>query len=85
MAKSLFLVNGSVKLIFHGDDQLATLTGLIRKYIGADCEDLFYCVLEEEKAKSAYLIDNEGDGYELIADRYLRSCTNRGKGAIMDA
>lgn len=71
MAKSLFLANGSVKLIFHGADQLTTLTGLIREYIGADCEDLFYRVLEEEKAKSAHLIDNEGDGYEQIADRYL--------------
>lgn len=31
----------------------------------------FYRVLEEEKAKNAHLIDNEGDGYEQIADRYL--------------
>ena len=71
MAKSLFLVDGSTKLIFHEDDRLPILAGLIREHLGTDCEELFYCVLEEEKAKSAHLIDNEGDGYEQIADRYL--------------
>ena len=44
---------------------------MIREYIGADCEDLFYRVLEEERAKNAHLIANKGDSYEQIADRYL--------------
>lgn len=73
MAKSLFLADSSTKLIFQEDDRLPILAGLIREYLGTDCEELFYCVLEEEnaKAKNVHLIANEDDGYEQIADRYL--------------
>ena len=75
MAKSLFLVDGSTKLIFHEDDRLPILAGLIREHLGTGCEELFYCVLEEEKAKenakNVHLIANADDGYEQIADRYL--------------
>ena len=64
MARSLFLKDGSTKLIFHEDDQLTILAGLIQEYLGKDCEELFYSIFEDKYA-------NTGDDYERIADGYL--------------
>ena len=64
MARSLFLKDGSTKLIFHEDDRLTVLAGLIQEYLGKDCEELFYNIFEDKYA-------NTGDDYERIADGYL--------------
>lgn len=64
MARSLFLKDGSTKLIFHEDDRLNVLAGLIQEYLGKDCEELFYSIFEDKYA-------NTGDDYERIADGYL--------------
>lgn len=69
MAISLFLLDGSTKLIFHEDDRLPVLAGLIREHLGTDCEDLFYSLIEEEKGK--HLSAGDGDDYEQIADGYF--------------
>lgn len=37
MARSLFLKDGSTKLIFHEDDRLNVLAKLIQEYLGKDC------------------------------------------------
>ena len=71
MAKSLFLADGSAKLIFNEDDRRRILAELIREYLGQDCENLFCSLLEEEKGKHDYLNTNDGDDYEQIADGYL--------------
>lgn len=46
MARSLFLKDGSTKLIFHEDDRLNVLAKLIQEYLGKDCEELFYNIFE---------------------------------------
>lgn len=69
MAISLFLLDGSTKLIFHEDDRLTALAGLIREHLGTDCEDLLYSLIEEEKGK--HLSAGDGDDYEQIADGYF--------------
>ena len=71
MARSLFLADGSIKLIFREDDRLPILAELIREYLGNDCEELFYGLIEEEKDKCAPPVADDGDDYEQIADGYL--------------
>lgn len=71
MARSLFLVDGSTKLIFREDERLPILAGLIREHLGTDCEELLYRLLEEEKGKHAPPIADDGDDYVQIADDYL--------------
>ena len=71
MAKSLFLTDGSAKLIFNEDDRQRILAELIREYLGQDCEELFCSLLEEGKGGYDHPSTNAGDDYELIADGYL--------------
>ena len=47
MARSLFLKDGSTKLIFREGDRLTVLAGLIQEYLGKDCEELFYSIFED--------------------------------------
>lgn len=67
MAESLFLADGSTKLIFKVDDRQRVLATLIREYLGTDCEELFYSLLADEKNPNT----NSGDDYERIADGYF--------------
>ena len=56
MARSLFLKDGSTKLIFREGDRLTVLAGLIQEYLGKDCEELFYSIFEDnERIADGYL------------------------------
>ena len=47
------------------------LAELIREYLGNDCVELFYGLIDEEKDKCAPPVADDGDDYEQIADGYL--------------
>lgn len=66
MARTLFLADGSVRLVFNEEEQPTILAGLIREYLGEDCEALF-CGLLEEKADQHVATASSSDDYELRA------------------
>ena len=65
MAETLFIQDGTTRIIFNANDRKQVLGDVIRENLGNDCEDLFYDILKD--AEDGQI---RGDDFEKIADGY---------------
>ena len=65
MAETLFIRDGTTRIIFNVKDRRQVLVDVIREKLGNDCEDLFYDIIKDVEERQA-----SGGDYEKIADGY---------------